>query len=147
MPIVLKSGSLNLLEPSGPLQACNGIAFTSHVHLHTLTTVSRLILLRMRNVSTKVVGKIKIHILYSITFFPDNRAIYELMWKIYGTPVQATDDKRIWLHELCMPGNSDHRHILSIACTRQQWSRERVSILPFTYIAFLAINLLFGYRN
>ena len=27
MPIVLKSGGLNLLEPSGPVQACNGIAF------------------------------------------------------------------------------------------------------------------------
>jgi len=26
MPIVLKSGILNLLEPSGPVQACNGIA-------------------------------------------------------------------------------------------------------------------------
>jgi hypothetical protein len=26
MPIVLKSGSLSLLEPSGPLLACNGIA-------------------------------------------------------------------------------------------------------------------------
>ena len=26
MPNVLKSGSLNLLEPSGPVQACNGIA-------------------------------------------------------------------------------------------------------------------------
>ena len=26
MPIVLKSGSNNLLEPSGPVQACNGIA-------------------------------------------------------------------------------------------------------------------------
>ena len=26
MPIILKSGSLNLLEPSGPVQACNGIA-------------------------------------------------------------------------------------------------------------------------
>ena len=26
MPIVLKSGSLNLLEPSGPVHACNGIA-------------------------------------------------------------------------------------------------------------------------
>jgi hypothetical protein len=26
VPIVLKSGSLNLLEPSGPLQVCNGIA-------------------------------------------------------------------------------------------------------------------------
>ena len=26
MPIVLKSGNLNLLERSGPVQACNGIA-------------------------------------------------------------------------------------------------------------------------
>jgi hypothetical protein len=26
VPIVLKSNSLNLLEPSGPVQACNGIA-------------------------------------------------------------------------------------------------------------------------
>jgi hypothetical protein len=26
MPIVLKTGSLKLLEPSGPAQACNGIA-------------------------------------------------------------------------------------------------------------------------
>ena len=26
MPTVLKSGSLNLLEPSGPVQSCNGIA-------------------------------------------------------------------------------------------------------------------------
>jgi hypothetical protein len=26
VPIVLKSGSLNLLEPSGPVKACNGIA-------------------------------------------------------------------------------------------------------------------------
>jgi len=28
VPIVLKPGSLNLLEPSGPVQACNGIAFS-----------------------------------------------------------------------------------------------------------------------
>jgi hypothetical protein len=26
VPIVLKSGSLKLLEPSGPVQVCNGIA-------------------------------------------------------------------------------------------------------------------------
>jgi len=25
VPVVLKSGSLSLLEPSGPLEACNGI--------------------------------------------------------------------------------------------------------------------------
>jgi hypothetical protein len=28
VPIVLKSGSLKLLEPSGPVQACTGIALT-----------------------------------------------------------------------------------------------------------------------
>jgi hypothetical protein len=28
VPIILKSGSLNLVEPSLPLQACNGIALT-----------------------------------------------------------------------------------------------------------------------
>jgi len=28
VPTVLKSGSLNRLESSGPVQACNGIAFT-----------------------------------------------------------------------------------------------------------------------
>jgi len=31
VPIVLKSGSLNLLEPSGPVQACNGIALKKYV--------------------------------------------------------------------------------------------------------------------
>jgi hypothetical protein len=29
MLIVLKFGSLKLLEPSGPVQTCNGIVFTS----------------------------------------------------------------------------------------------------------------------
>jgi len=36
VPIVLKSGSLNLLKPSGPVQACNGTAlhflFTFIIH-------------------------------------------------------------------------------------------------------------------
>jgi hypothetical protein len=31
VPIVLKSGSLNRLEPSGPVQACNGIALLTPV--------------------------------------------------------------------------------------------------------------------
>jgi hypothetical protein len=30
MPIVLKSGSLDVLEPSQPVQACNGIALPCH---------------------------------------------------------------------------------------------------------------------
>ena len=35
----------------------------------------------MRNFQTKVVEKKKTHILYSITFFPENRAYHEIMWK------------------------------------------------------------------
>ena len=33
MPTVLKSGSLKLLEPSGPVKVCNGIALPSYTHL------------------------------------------------------------------------------------------------------------------
>ena len=45
MPIVLKSGSLNLLEPSGPVQACNGIALPLQCvpFLADLRTVSRVL--------------------------------------------------------------------------------------------------------
>ena len=39
MPIVLKSGSLILLEPSGPLQACNGIALPFYPHWHKFLQV------------------------------------------------------------------------------------------------------------
>jgi hypothetical protein len=36
MPVVWKSGNLNILEPSGPVQACNGIAlpFYNFIFLH-----------------------------------------------------------------------------------------------------------------
>jgi len=36
---------------------------------YTFLIISRSILLRMRNISEKVVGKIKMHILTSVTFF------------------------------------------------------------------------------
>jgi hypothetical protein len=37
VPIVMKSGSLNLLEPSGPVQACNGIALHLSLHMFSIT--------------------------------------------------------------------------------------------------------------
>jgi hypothetical protein len=42
--------------------------------------VSHSFLFRMRMFLTKVVGEIKAHTLYSITFLK-NRAIYEIMWE------------------------------------------------------------------
>ena len=43
VPTVLKSGSLNLLEPSGPVQACNGIAlpFTAIKASHLFLDIIR----------------------------------------------------------------------------------------------------------
>jgi hypothetical protein len=39
VPIVLKSGGLNLLEASGPVKACNGIALPfTMFHLMSVTT-------------------------------------------------------------------------------------------------------------
>ena len=32
VPTIMKSGNLNLLEPSGPVQACNGIALPLDIH-------------------------------------------------------------------------------------------------------------------
>jgi hypothetical protein len=40
VPIVMRSGSLDLLEPSGPVKACNGIALP--LPLHVSTTVYHL---------------------------------------------------------------------------------------------------------
>jgi hypothetical protein len=36
VPIVLKSGSLNLLEPLGTVQACNGIAIISFAEFYRM---------------------------------------------------------------------------------------------------------------
>jgi hypothetical protein len=45
----------------------------------------------MRNISEKVVEKIKMHVLYSSTFF-GNHAIYEIMWKKYCRALEPTED-------------------------------------------------------
>ena len=48
---------------------------------------------------TKVVEKIKTHILCSVTFF-GNRAVYEIMWEKYRRVGQTTDDNMAHAH--CM---------------------------------------------
>jgi hypothetical protein len=58
---------------------------------YTFMIISRWFILRMRNGETKVVEKIKTHILCSINFFL-NSALYETMWKKICKPREATDD-------------------------------------------------------
>ena len=46
---------------------------------------------------TKVVEKIKTNVLCSVSFF-ENHAVYEIKWKKYGNPGQATDDNMAHAH-------------------------------------------------
>jgi hypothetical protein len=49
-------------------------------------TIFRRIRLRMRNVSNKIAQKTKIYILRPVTFFPENRAVYEIMSRNMADP-------------------------------------------------------------
>ena len=48
---------------------------------------------------TKVVEKIKIHILCSVIFF-EYRAVYEIMWKKYSRAGGVTDDNMAHAHRV-----------------------------------------------
>jgi len=49
--VVMKSGNLNFLEPSGPLQACNGTAVPLHKN-QTFTLVINLEMIKIQMCST-----------------------------------------------------------------------------------------------
>jgi hypothetical protein len=85
---------------------------------------------------TKVVEKIKTHILCSVPFF-ENRAVYEKMWKNIverGRPLMAIRSMRFacWIPKATNTHTHTHTHTgyaILIAFLRQQWLRERASAL------------------
>ena len=93
MRIVFKSGSLNLLEPLGPVQACNGVVLPLHEDQCPLTIISLAeVFLDSQTFEAEDVDQIRTHILCSITPPPQNRAVYEKMWTKYCTAGQATGE-------------------------------------------------------
>jgi len=52
---------------------------------------------------TKVVGKIKTHFMVKNYFSPENRTVYEIIWKSIVTARQVTCDSMAHAH--CMPNN------------------------------------------
>jgi hypothetical protein len=95
-------------------------------------TVSLWILLRTRNILDKIVEKIKILILLSITFSPNN-VVYEVMWKNMVEPdgPQMTNTA----NALCVLGNWGYRltFVMFNTCCfpRRQWLGERASPLSY----------------
>jgi len=88
---------------------------------------------------TKVIQKIKPHISCSGTFFPENRGVYEIMWKNFVQ--QGRPQMTIWrMRFACWVTKATDTHseyAILTAFPRQQWSRERASMWRYTYIACL----------
>ena len=97
----------------------------------------------MINISGKVVQKIKTRILCSKTF-PENRAIYEIMWEKYGRARQATDDNVVgYLHFTCWIIKATDTHsayVILVAFPRQQSLGERASCYCYTFIVCLVFK-------
>ena len=73
MPIVLKSGSLNLLETSGPVQACNRIALPSIV-------VERLVKEASGSIMVLTNKYISVGPLYFLANFGDAKALCQALY-------------------------------------------------------------------
>jgi hypothetical protein len=86
--------------------------------------------------------KIKTHILCPRTFPPENRAVYEIMWK--NTVQLDSPQMTIWrMRFACwIPKATDthSEYVIIIAFPLQKWLHECASMLRYTYTACLACN-------
>ena len=108
---------------------------------HTFSIIFRSILLRMKNISDKIVEKLKAHILCSVIFFFENYTVYEITWKNVvepGRPQMMIRRMRIacWMPKAT---NAYTGCVILIASLQQQWLHERASMLRFTNISCLVL--------
>ena len=110
---------------------------TLHEDRCTFMIISRCILLRMRNVSDQSCRENQNKYFMFNNFFPQNRAVYEIMWGKCGRARQATDDNITWRMRLtCRIAKARiHAHIiLNSFCistaTVVTRTRRRVSCSP-----------------
>jgi hypothetical protein len=119
------------------------ITGTSHEELCTIM-ISHAVILTMRSVSEKPWRELKIHSLCSITLLQKSRRLWDNAEQ-YGRARHDTDDNVV----RCMPfaywitkatgTHSECVILVLIAFPLQQWLRERISILRYTYLACLVI--------
>ena len=92
---------------------------------------------------TKVVQKIKTHILYSVTFFFflsfENRAFYDITWKniVERSRPQVTIQRMRTACWIPSAINTHSQYVIPTAFPLQHWLHERVSMLHNTHIACL----------
>jgi hypothetical protein len=90
---------------------------------------------------TKVVETVKTHILYSTTFFRKLCRLCDNLEKYDGRTRQATDDNIIrrmrfacWITKAT---DTHSEYVIATAFAKQQWLRERASMLRITYTVSL----------
>ena len=105
---------------------------------YTSLIISRSIIRTMRNVSGKVVERIKTHILCSVTVFRKSCRLWENVGK-RGKAGQATDGNTTrrmrfacWLTKAT---DTHYEYAILIASPRHQWLRERASGLLYKHTA------------
>ena len=123
MPIVFKSGSLNLLEPSGAVQACNGIALPLPFSLSFLFFI---------NLSfPKTIAFVNIHVEFLLVTNHSNvkmfgypqQYLYMISEFSLLTPIHSTDEYQL-SGELCSPPLSG----FYCDCTPKLLSQTQASI-------------------
>jgi hypothetical protein len=88
----------------------------------------------------KFLQKIKTHIIFSkLSFFFENHAVYELVWKNIAEPDRP--QMKIWHMRIACwipkATNTQSECVILIAFALQQWLHERTSILRYTYTVSL----------
>ena len=123
---------------------CNPARITDTLHedVFTFMTISRWILLKVRNVSNQCCrGNQNTHFVFNNVL--QNRAVYEIMSKKPGGAREAARDNmyagrkhtptpsRTYAHTHT---RVQHKYVILIAFPGQKWFNERSSVLRYTYV-------------
>ena len=105
----------------------------------TCKLIFRSVLRRMRHALDRLVEKIKTHVVWSIAFFFENHAFYEIIWKNIVQPDRT--QMTIWRMHIAYfvsQGTDTHSEcVIIIDFPQLQWFHERASALHYTYIVSL----------
>jgi hypothetical protein len=93
----------------------------------------------VKNIADKVVEQIKTHLLFSITFHPENRVVYQIMWDniVESDKLQMAILGLLIACWICKATNTHPTYVILLALPLQQWLHERASTYCYAYIACL----------
>ena len=83
------------------------------------------------------------HFMFNNFFPPENRAVYEIMWKNTVQPDRS--QMTIWRMRktwwITKATNTHSEYVMRIACPVSQWLQERISMLHHTYNKYLVYHI------